>query len=161
MFTVKGIFLQTIIQRLKDQYLQTWTGNIAKNHKLILYRGFKNSFSTEAYLDFVKIRKYRRVLCTTSSHWLEIERGRYEGVARNDRKCKYCNNFIEDEFHFICICPLYDNIRTYHLSNTSNQNISLITFNNLLSSNDIHTVRNLSLFIYHAFKMRQHFLNTL
>ena len=43
-------FLQTIIQRLNDQYLQTWTRNIANNHKLILYRGFKNSFSTEAYL---------------------------------------------------------------------------------------------------------------
>ena len=157
MFTMKGIFYKPLFKDSK-----TWTGNIANNHKLILYRGFKNSFSTEAYLDYVKIRKYRPVICAirTSSHWLDIERGRYEGVARNDRKCKYCNNFIEDEFHFICICPLFDNIRTYYLSNISNQNISLITFNNLLSSNDIHTVKNLPLFIYHVFKMRQHFLNT-
>ena len=115
------------------------------------------------YVIFYQNKLLLLIFCgiRTSSHWLEPKRGRYEGVARNERKCKYCNNSIGDEFYFVCICHLFDNIRICCLSNISNQNISLITFNNLLSSNNILIVRNLSLFIYQAFKMRQHFLNTL
>ena len=33
---------------------------------------------------------------------LIIEKGRYENIERNDRKCTLCNmNEIEDEYHFI------------------------------------------------------------
>jgi len=41
----------------------------------------------------------------TSSHHLEIERGRYNNVNREDRVCKLCGNGIEHEVHFLLICP--------------------------------------------------------
>ena len=49
-----------------------------------------------------------------SSHSLRIETGRYSSpkLHRNERTCSICPTNIEDEFHVIFICPLYDSIRT-------------------------------------------------
>ena len=43
---------------------------------------------------------------------LEIETGRYHGVALEDRICKLCDlNQVEDETHFLINCPLYSDYR--------------------------------------------------
>jgi hypothetical protein len=46
-----------------------------------------------------------------SSHNLAIEQGRYYNVNRNNRNCKFCIDDIEDEMHFILLCPMYTNLR--------------------------------------------------
>lgn len=47
-----------------------------------------------------------------SSHNLAVETGRFNRTTRNQRKCIYSNiNCVEDEFHFILVCPLYDIFR--------------------------------------------------
>ena len=39
---------------------------------------------------------------------LNIEVGRFRGVKLEERICEICkNNSIEDEFHFVCVCPAY------------------------------------------------------
>ena len=51
-----------------------------------------------------------------SSHKLEVEQGRYYNVARNERLCKMCSKSeIEDEFHFLLVCPYYDNFRKMYI----------------------------------------------
>ena len=51
-----------------------------------------------------------------SAHSLAIETGRHHRKARRERKCIYCNmNVIESEYHFLLICPLYNDIRTKYL----------------------------------------------
>ena len=43
---------------------------------------------------------------------LNAERGRYVNIERNQRKCVLCvHNDIEDEYHFVLICPKYNGIR--------------------------------------------------
>jgi hypothetical protein len=42
-----------------------------------------------------------------SSHKLVIEQGRYNKTNRNRRTCKLCIHEIEDEMHFILLCPSY------------------------------------------------------
>ena len=46
-----------------------------------------------------------------SSHNLAIEQGRYYNVNRNNRKCKFCIDDMEDDMHFILLCPMYINLR--------------------------------------------------
>ena len=54
-----------------------------------------------------EIRKFR-----CSAHKLLVERGRYQNVERNRRKCKNCNmNMVEGEYHFLLACPAYRDLR--------------------------------------------------
>ena len=49
-----------------------------------------------------------------SAHELKIETDRYKKLPneRSQRICERCNlNVIEDEFHFIISCPLYNDNR--------------------------------------------------
>ena len=47
-----------------------------------------------------------------------------EHISIPDIICKYCalqnKNFIEDEFHFICICELYISLRDNYIKYTHN-----------------------------------------
>ena len=68
----------------------------------------------EKYLDLVTQTRYRTAITrlTTSSHTLEIERGRYT-VPRtpiNDRLRCVCK-LVEDEAHFPLICEQYQDLR--------------------------------------------------
>ena len=68
----------------------------------------------------MKIPKFRNVLAIfrLSSHELNVEQGRYGNIQRNERKCSFCNlDEVEDEYHFILVCPLYNNLRKTYLKN--------------------------------------------
>ena len=71
-------FITLFIQRLKDKYLQSWFEKINLSSKLSTYRGFKNTYEHEFYLNFITNRKYRRIIAQfrVSAHDLEIDRGR-------------------------------------------------------------------------------------
>ena len=52
-----------------------------------------------------------------SSHDLCIETGGHNNIDRRDRKCFMCNNNdIEDEYHFVLTCSLYDSLRKQYIS---------------------------------------------
>ena len=54
-------------------------------------------------------------------HNLEIERGRYYKIPRQDRLCKTCN-VLEDETHFILNCKINENIRDSLFSTINSEN---------------------------------------
>ena len=49
------------VQRLKDQYIQTWMSNCINSAKLQLYAGYKLNLETEPYVNYLCIRKFRNV----------------------------------------------------------------------------------------------------
>ena len=50
-----------------------------------------------------------------SSHNLAIESGRPNDICRGERVCEFCKSSIQDEFHFVIICPLYNDLRMKYL----------------------------------------------
>ena len=42
---------------------------------------------------------------------IEIETGRFRNIPSESRMCQFCKNEIEDELHFVCVCPVYSNHR--------------------------------------------------
>ena len=52
-----------------------------------------------------------------SSHCLRIETGRYcrDRIDRQNRICTLCSRELEDEYHVIIKCPLYQDIRTQYI----------------------------------------------
>ena len=111
---IADIYLPTIKQRILDQYYQNWYRNINNSRRLSTYCRFKHSFNLKPYLDTIYERKFKIALTRfrLSSHRLEIERGRYFDIDRTERKCKNCTqNTIENEYHFLLVCPLYQDLR--------------------------------------------------
>ena len=67
------------------------------------------TYRIEPYLLVCAKSKHRKVLCRLriSAHDLQIERGRYANIAREDRKCRTCG-VVEDKLHFRNDCTRYD-----------------------------------------------------
>ena len=101
------------VNGLIDLYLQCWFSDIILSSKLCSYSSFKFSYIHESYLDAAKVRKFRRAIASlrTSSHKLEVERSRHFNLPRNERTGKFCNLVIKDEYHFLILCPLYQDLR--------------------------------------------------
>ena len=93
---------------VKSHFIENWhkSKGTLSNRKLETYFLHKQNFGFEKYLALIlyeqrsKIAKFR-----TSSHTLEIERGRYKGKARELRYCKKCTlQEVGDEIHFLFKC---------------------------------------------------------
>ena len=84
-----------------------------------------------------------------------IEKGRHHGMLREDRICKQCDiGCVEDEFHFLLICPKYKDLRGQYLPKYHTNNKNLRKFVDIFHSNNGEILRNLSLYIYKSLKMR-------
>ena len=100
--------------RLIDLYINEWHRDVDSRSSLMLFKELKYVFEPSPYLKTMSNHKFRHVISKIrlSSHQLYIEQGRHVNVPRNERKCTLCTlNDIEDEFHFILICPFYSAIR--------------------------------------------------
>jgi hypothetical protein len=100
----------------KSLFITAWKKQINQfsDSKLKLYNICKNNFGLEKYLAIVNNFELRRSFTKlrTSSHRLQIELGRYQGVPRHYRICAKCSsNVIEDELHFVFECSKYNEDR--------------------------------------------------
>ena len=101
-----------------------------------------------------------------SSHDLEIERGRHgnKSVKEEECYCKFCKSnkilIVEDEFHFLMICPLYRTRRDSMIRKISDYfpNFSHIGLNQqfiwLLSQEDDKCTKELSKLITQSMNWR-------
>ena len=97
-----------------------------------------------------------------SSHQLNIETGRHRNIARTDRKCELCEtNDIEDEYHFVMICPVYRLLRIHYIPRFYYVRPSMANFLDLLNCSNANVLNRLAVFCIKAFKQRQNELNYL
>ena len=67
-------FLSALVQRLKDQYLQSWYAELADSSKLCLYKDYKLYYEIETYLNCLNIRTFRHTLSKFRSGCQFIDR---------------------------------------------------------------------------------------
>ena len=102
--------------RVIEHFLNDWKNELNSEDKPILrtYRMFKHNFESEKYLHNVLDDRYRTAIAKlrTSSHVLEIERGRHAKpkIATHLRTCTVCHT-IEDEDHFVTACEINESER--------------------------------------------------
>ena len=60
---------------------------------------------------------------------LRLETGRYENIPESERLCPYCRAFVEDEFHVMLNCSLYENERRSLLLKANEINSEFYNFN--------------------------------
>jgi len=114
--------IRMLKSKLKKQFELFWQNSIMNDkksksehgRKLRTYREFKHWFGRETYLDIIRNTKWRISLTRfrVSAHRLMIERGRHTQTALEHRICPKCTlKAIEDERHFLCVCPFYNTER--------------------------------------------------
>ena len=143
-------FLNLLIQRMKDHFLIEWKDGINGNRKLYGYANFKIQFGYETFLNILKVRKFRSSYCKfrLSCHDLEINRSRFNNTERENRKCKFCKNKVEDEYHFLLICPLYSGLRKQYIPEKFFLQPNLHRFNISMSAKSETLIRQLFFFVY-------------
>lgn len=148
---------------MKDQFLQFWNDEISRNKKLISYNQFKTTFGYENYLDVLQVRKYRHLYGSfrLSCHDLEIEQGRYRGILRENRLCKFCLNVVEDEFHFLLVCSKFNDLRNELIPTKYVENPNIHKFNILMASKNIDIIKLVSKYLFLATERRKQALQSL
>lgn len=153
------LFIALLKQRLNDTYIQNWNASIDESSRATTYKLFSD-FGFKDYLKIIKIRKFRIALTRLrlSAHRLSIETGRWHKpnkIPRNERKCQICNS-IEDEFHFILECTNYNDIRKKYIKKHFWKNPNIPKFIELLTTDNVSTLKKLSTFVFKAFEIRSH-----
>ena len=92
--------------KLKLFYTDKWLNSVSQSSKGLFYKEYKTELKFENYLVEMDVSfSYFLVKFRTSNHRLPIEEGRFNQIARADRKCLVCDsNDIGDEYHYICFC---------------------------------------------------------
>ena len=152
--------------KIKNSFINTWSSNLTNISQfpiLRTYSQFKSQFRIEPYLLKVKNPKYRASISKlrTSSHILEIERGRYTRPKTpiELRLCHVCN-VLEDEEHLLVECSLYNDDRKLLLEKISRTYPELKdmskhgTFLFLMMLEDEESLTLLGKFIHKAFNIR-------
>ena len=158
----EAMFLKIFKQRCTDIDIQSWMEHVSQPGRLETYSTFKKELRMEPYLSLVEKPVFRLALCKfrVSAHCLKVETGRWNNIPRMERLCDLCTSkYIEDEFHFLLVCPKYSDLRAKYIPDYFHNPPVLFKFILLLSSEKVVTIRKLSRYIFHATKRRQELLN--
>ena len=157
-------FFRLVKQRLIDNFLQNWRARVYQSTRIELFCGIlEPDFCTPIYLYMIpeNLRIHMsRIRC--GSHRLEIETGRYRNLDRNQRLRQICNgDAVEDELHFILVCPLYNEARNrliplYFCDHPTKYNLY-----QLFKSRSRERLLALSKFIKIALKIRKNYIASL
>ena len=154
------------LESLNDPLYDQWDTDILNNRKLTTYSTIKESHDLEGYIiniDDRFLRKYLSML-RLSCHPLKIETGRYRKIPQELRLCDFCNlNEIENEYHMIMRCKLYDNLRDNFFSaydNFNNERWNKATslkekFSILMQPNNTNSAIHTCQFIKSCFTLRR------
>ena len=150
------IFLSVLKLRLLEKYNYEWLNAVNTCNRFSFYVTFKSSLLPEQYFDCVTLKCYRDCLIKIRLGVIPINSNKFR-YSEDDRKklCDFCQNQVEDEFNFVCMCPLYRRLRTKYIDPDMRKKN---TFTRLFCCNSEEKCWKLAAFAFHAFKLRQQYL---
>lgn len=97
-----------------DMFHKNWISTTNHSSRCNLYREYKSVLEPEKCLYAVSELKLRNILVEFRGGLLRLKNieGRWQKI--NDicmRNCHSCDRGIEDEFHFLLVCPTFDAFR--------------------------------------------------
>ena len=134
--------------RISAMEEQDWNSSVSNSGHCVNYRIFKRSLSFEKYLTSLNMKEaidFCRFRC--GNHKLPVVVGRYNNIERCNRVCSLCNlNTIGDEYHYIYVCPAFNQERVAYIQKKLLRNHNTLTMHSLFSSEDRTSVSNLARF---------------
>ena len=143
-------------ERVIAVFKQSWVNDINRSSSLMLYKDFKGELVYERYLDRLpyKLRTGISQLRLVA-HQLRIVTGRYSQnrIDRSLHLCTLCNgSHKEDEYHFVAICPAYNQLRKKYIRPYYYERPSVYKFTILMQGTKTTIVKNLAKFVSEAFR---------
>ena len=153
------IFMNIFKQRLIDTFRQEWHGRLQESSRARFYRVVKPQHQLSKYLQCVTYKPHRMALSRfiMSSHCLCVETGRWrrpDPIPYERRYCASCRNKIEDEYHMLFECELYDELRNTLIPRYFRTRPSMFKLIEFINSASNKQIRGLAKFVYNAFKIR-------
>jgi hypothetical protein len=122
-------------EKIKSLYCELWAKRTKENNsKLAFYSSITSQFGFQKYLLLPREHRQAMTKLRISAHDLEVERGRYAGLPRQQRLCRHCG-VLEDELHFLDVCPIYHALR-HRLQNRLQISCSNLKISSLFSNSD-------------------------
>ena len=94
-----------ISRLLNDLHIHLWNNELKESSKGRTYALFKEHYS------ITLPKNVCMLLCKfcTDNQKLQVETGRWDDIAHNERTCTLCNSDIGDKFHYLFTCPSFEN----------------------------------------------------
>ena len=149
--------LSVFKQRQNGTFMQNWRERLEGSSRANFYNSI-TQFQLQPYLENINVFKYMQAFSKLrmSSHRLAIESGRWVRPTRipiDERKCSLCQ-VLEDEYHFVLECNVYAELRYKYIPKHYWKRPSMYKFVELLNTTNMKILRNLSMYINHAFQCR-------
>ena len=144
-----------------NNQLISWNNNRYQKIKLRYYNLFKCDIKPEPYLLTNLTKSQRSIYAQFRSGILPlaIETGRFSNIALNNRTCIVCNSeAIEDEYHFLCICPKYEKERKLLYSRVTeiySEFRNLDNIDRFMMLNTGEYQKYTAIYVYNAFNLRK------
>ena len=112
-------------------------------------------FKIQNYFNCINIEKFRIAMTRLRVFHidLQIDIYLYRAIPLDDRKFKNCS-ILEDEFHFILECRLYTKLHTKYIKKYYQKRPNIPKFIELFNTENENEIRNLSMYIFKAFNIR-------
>ena len=153
-----------LITRIRDQHTQDFDTKCLATPRLSIISKLKeNPCRISMYLKCSPALRKSLARLRLSSHNLCIETGRWTKptpTPRDHRFCYFCKDVVEDDLHFLFVCPKYDHLRRLYIptniSNISTDNSLIDTLNSL----NLISIRKIAIFVLKCFKIRDAAMTT-
>lgn len=150
-------FLKAFRQRLVDCRWQNWETHIHTSERFGTYKMFSSTHLVKQYLA-INIDKHLRFILSRFRFGISeirVHATRYQNIPLVDLLCPLCKESIEDEMHFVLICPVLSNIRKTFIPEKYYLRPCLFRMCLLMSSENANIVRNVAMYLFKAFQLRK------
>lgn len=153
----ESLFIQNFRQRLIDCRWQNWECHIKSSDRFDLYREYTSTHLVKHYLLCNMDRHIRVNLTRFRIGISEINKHkyRYKNVHCSLLLCPLCKEATEDEVHFVLQCRALSKLRVKFIPKKYYVYPCLFRFCLLMATNNERTQRNLALYLYKAFRLRE------
>ena len=128
-------FGKTFVQRLNDQFQQSWKSNMRASSRFMYLNQCKNEYERSTYLSVIKNHEVRNIFTRLRVDMNVLATCKYRQPSAPD--CPMCQSGVEDLEHFILFCPTWLHLRNEFLKSVRVFSPSLATASNLEKMNYI------------------------
>ncbi|MES9880125.1 MAG: reverse transcriptase family protein [Sedimenticola sp.] len=119
--TSRTSFINSVEDCMQSGYIDEWKTSLNRpngtrgtdGNKLRKYKLIKHEYGSEYYCRMIMSHKHRSAFCKFRCGVapIRLETGRYENLPISERLCPFCRTEVEDEYHCLFHCHLYDDLR--------------------------------------------------